>query len=181
MYERVSRATEGACRLLEILCNLMLAAMTAVIAVLVISRNLIGYSPPWSEEITRYLLVWLTMMGATVLLWRNDHIQLDLLNVRLSKRLQFYLSIVLRLLILGFLVILVQQGWLAALARSATRAPASNLNLFWPYLALPVGGAIMAFVTIVGLWRDVLVLIGRQPAAEPDEAGAGPAGAEQEA
>ncbi|WGF87810.1 TRAP transporter small permease [Marinivivus vitaminiproducens] len=163
----MSTVAEGVCRLIEVLCNLMLAAMTAIIATLVLSRNLTGYSPPWSEEITRYLLIWLTMMGATVLLWRNDHIRLDLLNAKLSPRLQFGLSIVLRVLVLGFLVILTQQGWLAALARSATRAPASNLNLFWPYLALPVGGAIMAFVTVVGLWRDLLVVSGRRPADPP--------------
>ena len=155
MYERVSFGVELLCRLLEILCNLMLAAMTVVIASLVISRNLLGFSPPWSEEITRYLLVWMTMLGAAVLLWRSDHIRLDLLNQRFSPKAQFYLSIALRILILGFLVILTQQGWTTALARSSTRAPATGLNLFWPYLALPTGGAIMVLMTLVALWGDL--------------------------
>lgn len=165
MYDRVSSVVELLCRLLEILCNVMLAVMTAVIAGLVISRNLLGFSPPWSEEITRYLLVWLTMMGAAVLLWRDDHIRLDLLNQRFSAKVQHAVAFALRLLILGFLVILAQQGWSAALARSATRAPASGLNLFWPYLALPAGGAIMVVITLTRLWNDALIMLGRRPAA----------------
>ena len=64
----------------------------------------------WSEELTRFLLVWLSMLGAAVLLRRDDHIRLNLLDDHIGPKGQLWLSLVLRLLVLGFLFILVQQA-----------------------------------------------------------------------
>jgi TRAP-type C4-dicarboxylate transport system permease small subunit len=167
MYERASRLADRLCRALEILCNLMLVVMTTVIAVLILSRNAIGFSFSWSEELTRFLLVWLSMLGAAVLLGRDDHIRLNLLQDRLGPRTQLWLSFVLRLLVLGFLVILAEQSWTAALARQVTHAPALGISLFWPYLAIPVAALVMIFVTLVNLWGEALQLLGRRPLSMP--------------
>mgnify|MGYP001501990993 CR=1 FL=1 len=166
MYERVSRLADGLCRAVEILCNAMLAVMTAIIAMLIVSRNLLNFSFPWSEELTRFLLVWLSMLGAAVLLRRDDHIRLELLTDYLSPRMRIGLSLALRLLVLVFLVILLQQSWLTADARAVTHAPASGISMRVPYLALPAGAALMIFVTLVNLWGDMLRLLGRRPLDE---------------
>lgn len=161
MYDRASRAADGLCRVVELLCAAVLAAMTVVIAVLILTRNLFGFSFAWSEELTRFLLVWLSMLGSAVLLRRDDHIRLDLLADRLPARAQAALSLLLRLLVLAFLVVLVQQSWAAALARGATRAPALGLSMTWPYLAIPVAAVLMVLVTVVSLWGDLRRLLGR--------------------
>ncbi|WP_027134459.1 TRAP transporter small permease [Geminicoccus roseus] len=163
MYARASRLADRLCRAIELICNAILAIMTTVIAVLIVSRNMLGFSFAWSEELTRFLLVWLSMLGAAVLLRRDDHIRLNLLQSRLGPKAQLVLSAVLRVLVLGFLVILVQQSWTASLARQVTHAPALGISLFWPYLAIPVAAAIMVFVTLVNLWGDLLALSGRRP------------------
>lgn len=163
MYERVSRLTDGLCRAVELLCNAMLLLMTAVIAMLIVSRNLLGFSFSWSEELTRFLLVWLSMLGAAVLLRRDDHIQMDLLTDYLSPRLRLGLSLVLRLLVLGFLVILLYESWQVANARAVTHAPALGLSMRIPYLALPAGALLMILATLVNIWREVLQLMGRLP------------------
>jgi TRAP-type transport system small permease protein len=161
VYGRASRAADRLCRAVELLCAAVLAAMTVVIAVLILTRNLMGFSFAWSEELTRFLLVWLSMLGAAVLLRRDDHIRLDLLADRLPPRARAALSLLLRLLVLGFLVILVQQSWAAALARGATRAPALGLSMTWPYLAIPAAAVMMVLVTLVNLWGDARRLLGR--------------------
>jgi TRAP-type C4-dicarboxylate transport system permease small subunit len=168
MYQRASRWADRAARAVELLCNAMLATMTVVIAALVLSRNLLGFSFPWSEELTRFLLVWLSMLGAAVLLRRDDHISLNLLQDRLAPRSRLILDLALRLLVLAFLLILVQQSWTAALARQVTHAPALGISLFWPYLAIPVAALLMILATLVNLWADLLRLTGRLPM--PDRA-----------
>lgn len=166
MYERVSRLTDGLCRAIELLCNAMLLVMTGVIAMLIVSRNLLGFSFSWSEELTRFLLVWLSMLGAAVLLRRDDHIRLELLTDYLTPKLRLALSLLLRLLVLGFLVILLYESWLVANARAVTHAPALGLSMRIPYLALPVGAALMILATVVNIWRDILQLTGRLPIAD---------------
>lgn len=163
MYERASRWADLVSRAIELLCNAILATMTLVIAALVLSRNLLGFSFSWSEELTRFLLVWLSMLGAAVLLRRDDHISLNLLQDRLAPRSRLVLDLLLRLLVLLFLLILAQQSWTAALARQVTHAPALGVSLFWPYLAIPVAAVLMILATLVNLWGDVLRLAGRLP------------------
>ena len=165
MYERASRLADLVSRAVELLCNAILATMTLVIAALVLSRNLLGFSFAWSEELTRFLLVWLSMLGAAVLLRRDDHISLNLLQDRLGPRARLALDFLLRLLVLAFLLILLQQSWTAALARQVTHAPALGISLFWPYLAIPVAAFLMVLATLVNLWGDVLRLTGRRPRA----------------
>ncbi len=166
MYERLSRVADGLCRVIELLCNGMLLVMTAVIAMLILSRNFLGFSFSWSEELTRFLLVWLSMLGAAVLLRRDDHIKLELLTDYLTPRLRIGLSLLLRLLVLGFLCILLYESWLVANARAVTHAPALGLSMRIPYLALPAGAALMVLFTLVNIWRDALQLGGRLPIDE---------------
>lgn len=166
MYERVSRLADGLCRVIELLCNAMLLVMTAVIAMLIVSRNLLGFSFSWSEELTRFLLVWLSMLGAAVLLRRDDHIRLELLTDYLTPKLRLGLSLLLRLLVLGFLAILLYESWLVANARAVTHAPALGLSMRIPYLALPAGAVLMILFTLVNIWRDALQLGGRLPIAD---------------
>lgn len=161
MYEQARRLADALCRLLELLCGAILVVMTLVIFLLVLTRNLLSFSFPWSEELTRFLLVWLSMLGAVVLLRRDDHIRLELLAERLPVRAADLLGLLLRLLVLAFLVVLLQQSWLAALARGATRAPALGITLTWPYLAIPVAAALMILVSLVNLWGDLRRLAGR--------------------
>jgi TRAP-type C4-dicarboxylate transport system permease small subunit len=168
MYDTVSRLADAVCRAVELLCNLLLVVMTAVIAMLILSRNLFGFSFSWSEELTRFLLVWLSMLGAAVLLRRDDHIRMELLAEHLPPRARLVLSFLLRLLILAFLVILVQQSWIAAGARAVTHSPALGLSMRIPYLAIPVAAVLMIFVTLVNLWGEALRLTGRLPAPAPE-------------
>lgn len=161
MYDRARRLADSLCSTLELLCNAILVAMTVVIATLVLTRNLLSFSFPWSEELTRYLLVWLSMLGAVVLLRRDDHIRLEILTERLPAQAAAALDLLLRVLVLGFLVVLLQQSWIAALARGATRAPALGITLTWPYLAIPVAAALMILVNLVNLWGDLRRLTGR--------------------
>ena len=122
MYDRVKRLVDGLSSAVMIVCNVVLVIMTGVIVMLVTTRNFMGFSYAWSEELTRYLLVWLSMLGAAVLLRRDDHIALDLLPNALPSKARVGLVLALRLPVLAFLALLLQQSWLTAIARATTRA-----------------------------------------------------------
>ena len=132
--------------------------MTGIIALLVTTRNFLGFSFSWSEELTRYLLIWLSLLGATVLTKRDDHIRFDFLAERLPALPLRLISITLRLLVLGFLWILVEQSWAVAQSRASTHSPALGLSMVVPYLAIPVSAALMLVATALNIWRDLRLL-----------------------
>lgn len=159
MFERIDARAEAICRALEAICGLVLMVMTVIIAMLVTTRNFLGFSYPWSEELTRYLLVWLSLLGAAVLTKRDDHIRFEFLADRMPRVPLALLSIVLRVLVLGFLWILLQQSWAVANARASTHSPALGLSMMVPYLAIPVSAALMLLATLLNIWGDLRRLV----------------------
>ena len=69
-------------------CGVLAALLIGVIVVLVcydvIGRNLGLRSLPWIVEVTEYALPLITLLAAPWLLFRGEHVRLDLLNNTLS-------------------------------------------------------------------------------------------------
>ena len=81
--ERISTACN---RCAEYLLLLLGLSMTATVILQVFSRYILNHSLFWSEELARYLLVWLTFIGATVAYHRNMHPGVDFLFKRLDRK-----------------------------------------------------------------------------------------------
>ncbi|MCB2055834.1 MAG: TRAP transporter small permease [Geminicoccaceae bacterium] len=151
------------------LCQGLLVIMTLVIAALVVSRYIFNYSFSWAEELTRLLLVWMVLLAAAVIQRRDDHIKVDFFVALLPVRLQALIDLVLRLLVLGFVAMLVWYGWTAAIGMYITKAPALGIPMTVGYLAIPACGLLMSFFTVLSLIDDGRVLIGL-PRIQPDRA-----------
>ncbi|WP_319518510.1 TRAP transporter small permease [uncultured Martelella sp.] len=140
----------------QILCNCLLLIMAVIIMTMVVTRNFFGFSFAWSEELTRYLLVWVSFVGAAVLMRDNDHIKIDFLAMVLGPRANAARRIVIDVLTLIFIVFLAWQGWLTAFSRSSSHSPAMGLSLAWPYSAIVVSSVLMAVITALQLVRDCI-------------------------
>ena len=68
-------------------------AMSVVVAVQVFFRYALNDSLFWSEELARYLLVWLTFLGASVAYRRNIHPGVDIVYTRMPASIQRTISI----------------------------------------------------------------------------------------
>jgi TRAP-type transport system small permease protein len=169
MLAALHRAARLACDVLLELSKLALVAMTAVIVALVVSRYLFRYSFPWAEELTRYLLVWMVMLSAAIITRNDDHIRVEYFFDMIPPRLQALLMVVLRLLMIGVLVLLVRYGWRTAIGMQVTGAPALRVSMMWPYLAIPVGAALMLVFSLLSLVDDVRRVLGFPP-LDPDRA-----------
>ncbi|WP_319529495.1 TRAP transporter small permease [uncultured Cohaesibacter sp.] len=159
MFEKTRRVVDMLCLVILGLCGVTFVVMTAVIASLVITRNFFGFSWSWSEEITRFLMVWLIFLGAAVLVRRDDHIALDALPRALPERARTILMMAIRLPILGVLWLILQQGWIVMGLRASNHSPALGIPLSWVYAAIPVGSALMLLFAAFNTWRDIRQLI----------------------
>lgn len=73
---------------MENLVCVMGITMAVIVAAQVFSRYGLNYSLFWSEELARFLLVWLTFLGATVAYFYGAHPGVDAIYRRLSPGLQ---------------------------------------------------------------------------------------------
>lgn len=148
---RARTIAKGISRLCETATALILVIVCIINLTQVIGRYLVGYSLPWGEEVMRYVMMWLMMLGSVSCLYRCEHMAVDgVVNSVPESRRNLVRGILYG--IAGvFCGLLIFYGWPAALENAHQRAAASGIPMILPYLAIPVGGTLM-LVEIVLCW-----------------------------
>lgn len=146
-------------RLESNVCILLLFGMTSVVILQVFSRYLFNYSFVWAEELVRYLMIWMVLIGAALVQSKNDHIRIDLLPMLVGPRERRIMETLFRLCILAFVIILIIKGIKLAYFNRLFESPGLRTSKFWPMVALPLGGVLIGLYTLKALIQDVYRLL----------------------
>ncbi len=117
---------------------LILAAMAVMVFANVVLRFLTDNSILWVEEVSRYLMIWLTFLGAGLVLRYGGHIGIDTLQESFPKR-AVLLRGVIFVLLLGFFACMVWVGFAYASRTWAQTTPVLQIPVGFVYSAMPVG------------------------------------------
>jgi len=148
-------------RAFERLAMLLLVAMTALIVIQVLGRNVFNAGLPWAEELARYCGLGVVYLTVPLLLLHDKHIKVQLLPAWLEGRPKWTLELVNDLLVLAFCLIFLTAGW-QFLKRAAQFSTAALAIPNWVYyLPAAIG---MVLLTLVAASR-VLRLMTRSPAS----------------
>ncbi|MGD8250827.1 MAG: TRAP transporter small permease [Desulfobacterales bacterium] len=117
----------------------LMAAMVVVIAAQVWYRFVLNDPLSWSEELGRYLFVWISFMGAAAGVRYQVHLGIDLLQKVLPPNAYRIMVILMNVIIQVFLVTVIYWGFkILGIIRFQTSA-SMNVSMLYPYLAVPVG------------------------------------------
>ena len=141
------------------------ATIVVVVFGQVVSRFLFNAPFSWSEELARYLQVWLIMLGSVACLRNGLHLTVDYAIHSLPEGAKRNLQLLSLAAILFFLGVVFVSGVSLIAATLNQRTPALQLPIWVVYLAIPVGSLLM-FLESVGL-----VLTAVDEAKQPAEAG----------
>ncbi|MDA8124583.1 MAG: TRAP transporter small permease [Deltaproteobacteria bacterium] len=137
--------------------SVMTAAAVAVIALVipyeVFGRYVLGRMPVWSGEAATYALVWASMTGSAVGLKKGYQVSMNLLVNRLPRMPFLVATGGMYAGMLVFLGVMTWFGLLQTIVNHHQRSAAIGIPMSLPYLALPVGFALMLLVTIEQCWR----------------------------
>ena len=122
------------------------AVMTASILVQVFCRYVLNDSLPWSEELARYLMVWMTFLTLPVVSRTKQHAALDIILGSLPRRLSLVLELVLYVLVGIVLYYAFNKSLDFALKGTRMLATALPITKAWSYMAMPVGFGVMMLV-----------------------------------
>ena len=152
--DAIERLIDLYCRLLKIAIAICLAAMVVLVFTNVVLRYAFNSGIATSEELSRWLLVWLTFLGAIVALRQHAHLGVDTLVRALPPRgklICFVLSYLLMLYVNGLLTL---GSWKQAVLTFDDTAPASGISvgLFF-YSSGLVFGVSAAVILLLDLVR----------------------------
>jgi TRAP-type transport system small permease protein len=148
--------------LLKALIALFLAIMVVLVFGNVVLRYAFNSGITVSEELSRWLFVWLTFLGAIVAMREHGHLGVDSLVKRLpalGKKACFIIS---QLLMLFVTVLLLIGSWEQTMINWSVTAPASGLSTGWFYGA----GVVFAVSTAAILVTELVQVLTGQLAEE---------------
>ncbi|MBI5579746.1 MAG: TRAP transporter small permease [Deltaproteobacteria bacterium] len=140
----------------------ILSVITVMVSVEVVLRYLFGTSLYITEEFTRYSLVWMVFLGSSFAIRENSHFRMEIFVDRFRGRTISGFNLAAQLLLGIFLVFLIVEGIVALSFQFEQIIPTLNISMFWFYLALPVGGALMILNLLPKIWENIQIVSGRR-------------------
>jgi C4-dicarboxylate transporter DctQ subunit len=130
-------------RLVEALVILIAGIIVAIVTAEVTLRYVFSHSMIFTEELSRYLMVWIVFLGSALAIRDGSHIRIQILVNRLGPRLQQIVKLAAYILIIAFLIFITVEG-LKILPRQLQQMCITiDISLFYFYLAIPVGSILM--------------------------------------
>ncbi len=135
----------------KILGNLLIVIMgVMVLNVLwqVFSRYFLGAPSSFTDELARYLMIWVGVLGAAYVSGKNKHVAIDVLPAKFSKKVQKRLKVTVQVLIILFcLFALVIGGARLVFITYVLKqySPALQVPLAAVYIVLPISGILIIY------------------------------------
>lgn len=129
----------------------IISLMTINVLWQVFSRFVLNNPSSFTEELARYTLVWLGVLGAGYAVGQRLHLAIDLLSHKLHGKYKIYLEIIINISILFFAstVMLIGGFRLVSITLSLNQISASlQIPLGYVYLVIPISGLIIIFYVI---------------------------------
>ncbi|MFO6420063.1 TRAP transporter small permease [Hylemonella sp. W303a] len=160
MLDKLERALVAVNRGLLIV---LLLVMACIVFANVVLRYTTGDAIYWAEEVARHLMVWITFLGAGLVLRFGGHVAIDNLHQAVGPRWARWLrACVLAGLGLSFLFMAYHASLYVWATRFQTTA-ATDIPFAWIYSAMPLGFALL-FLHLLFIAR-VYVLEGHHAAS----------------
>jgi TRAP-type C4-dicarboxylate transport system permease small subunit len=130
---------------LEIALGAMLVAICAIVFAGVFFRYFLQIGLGWTEELARYLQIWLTFVGATVAVKRWAHFQLTLVNQWIPAGAHRFTRIFAIAVVIALAAIMIKNGIDITRVTWNQTSPVLGWRIGYLYLISPVSGVLMIF------------------------------------
>lgn len=120
----------------------------------VFTRFVTGDPSSFTDELARYLMIWIGVLGAAYVSGRNMHVAIDILPARSSERRQKLLRTIVTLLVILFVFFAFVIGGSRLVYISyvlGQQSPALQLPLAMVYVIIPISGLLIMYYKITNL------------------------------
>lgn len=141
---------------------MLLFAMVVIIFMQVVMRYVFQRSLSWSEELGRYLFIWLTWLSTGYAVRNKRHLRIEVITDFVGERGKLVIDILAMTVWCGFTIFLIDKSWdiTSMIWRRGQLTAALEIPAALTYAAIPVGAAVMALRLVDEIVRFVRKLMG---------------------
>lgn len=136
----------------------IMAAMTINVLWQVFTRFIMQDPSSYTEELARYMLIWIGILGASYVAGQKMHLAIDLLSTKLNAVNKSYLEIVIQLSIFLFSFFVMVIGGIRLVQITLTLnqiSAALQIPLGYVYTVVPISGALMMFYSLTFIIEEL--------------------------
>ncbi len=137
---------------LEYLLYALLLALVVIVTANIVARSIFNNSLPWTEELSRFLFVWVTFVGSVLVNDSFGHMRMDILPNALKGRGRRALDAFVSVIVMLVLAILIWGGWSMMRDNLDYRSAALAIPYGWINAVVPVACLVMFLQTTVRLF-----------------------------
>jgi TRAP-type C4-dicarboxylate transport system permease small subunit len=126
--------------------------MVVVTFAQVVARFVFNDPISWSEEIARFLFLWITLIGASHAIAFGKHFCVDFLISRFPPNLQKMAAWFAVLCVFAFAAIMICYGGSVTWRTRFQISPALELPMCYPYFCIPLSGLFIVIHLVAGFF-----------------------------
>lgn len=136
-------------RIMEYLTATLMAVMVIVASWQVFTRFVLDDPSTISEEMLRYSLIWLTMVGSALAYSKKKHVAIVFVTRKFSGKMYYVVNIAVEIIVILFSVFILLFGGINALQNAVGQvSSAMQMPMEYLYLSLSVGGILFILYAI---------------------------------
>lgn len=149
-------------RWVELLCAGIMAVLILDVGLGIFGRYVIELPVTWTEELARYLMIWVALLAVSCGVARREHVAVTALLERLPQALQRHLGAAIDLLGFAFFAFLAYFGIDMTEQGASQYATIFGMTMWMPFAAVPISSALACVQLVLTGVRDFT--LGRPPA-----------------
>jgi len=138
---------------------ILLSLMTVDVLWGVVTRYVVGDQANWTDELARFLLIWIGVLGAAYVHGQNEHLSINLLASRLSQRQHHLQTVVVHVLVILFAISVFILGGFRLIYITMVldqSSPSLGLPMGLVYAVLPVSGVLISFYSFISILESFI-------------------------
>jgi TRAP-type C4-dicarboxylate transport system permease small subunit len=161
----VERVKKGIDRLLELALIILMGANVLNVLWQVFTRFVLKNPSSFTEELARYLLIWVGLLGASYAAGKKMHLAIDVVLETIKARKKIWAEIIIQVCIFMFSLFVMVAGGLRLVVITLTLnqiSAALQIKLGYVYLAIPLSGLLIMFYASVFIFDRFRALSGNK-------------------
>jgi len=138
------------------LLSIIMAVMVLNVLWQVFTRFVLNNPSSFTDELARYLMIWVGVLGAAYISGKNMHVAIDIISNKLNAKNQEKLNILVHSIVIVFSVLVLVIGGFRLVYITAVlnqNSPALHIPLSIVYAVIPLSGILITYYKI----NDILI------------------------
>lgn len=145
-------------RTLERLLVVLMVVMVLNVLWQVFTRFILGSPATFTEELARYILIWVGMLGAAYVAGKKMHLSIDFLTGKMTGNIKYWSDIFIQLsiFVFGLFGMVIGGVYLVYLTLYLEQTSAAlQIPLGYVYLVIPMSGLLIMYYSVIAIYEYV--------------------------